>query len=409
MTTDEAKRFCKINNLKNLDIRGPNSIRASVRVNNKLHRIKIEDASCTKQGLIMASSKASELLNLAKYNFEAFLEIAQPARTITPNLVTVYIDRFLHTKKLNLAPSTFSNYRNKIIKHIVPMYGHLDVKAITPKMIEQWMSHELSYLNNKTIKELLTLLNQILTLALIDNAITENPFERLRSTKQLKLTVVSKGPDPFTLEEIQKISATETDRVSEKFMIRLNCYLGLRLSELMALSWGDIDLDKKTISIKRAVVNGKYKVPKTKSSVRTVALLEPAEKVLTEYIQQDRKELTRSIQVLNADNKTVENVEVSFVFYNTYTQAPYIHDSYFSDRFFRQLLLNAGVRYRGANQTRHTYASHLISAGIPLSWVALQMGHSSIKMLEKHYAKWLPTYMDNIITIANSSFRSSTA
>ncbi|WP_042149638.1 MULTISPECIES: tyrosine-type recombinase/integrase [unclassified Pseudoalteromonas] len=49
----------------------------------------------------------------------------------------------------------------------------------------------------------------------------------------------------------------------------------------------------------------------------------------------------------------------------------------------------AGVRYRPIGQARHTYGSQLITAGIPLNWISKQMGHSSIKMLEKHYGRWM--------------------
>jgi len=49
------------------------------------------------------------------------------------------------------------------------------------------------------------------------------------------------------------------------------------------------------------------------------------------------------------------------------------------------------VRYRGPNHARHTFASQLLSTGmISKDWIALQMNHSCTKMLDDHYAKWIP-------------------
>ncbi|EKD73099.1 MAG: hypothetical protein ACD_45C00462G0002 [uncultured bacterium] len=50
----------------------------------------------------------------------------------------------------------------------------------------------------------------------------------------------------------------------------------------------------------------------------------------------------------------------------------------------------AGVRYRNPYQTRHTYASMLLSAGENPLWVAKQMGHQNTEMIIKHYGRWIP-------------------
>ena len=47
------------------------------------------------------------------------------------------------------------------------------------------------------------------------------------------------------------------------------------------------------------------------------------------------------------------------------------------------------MRYRPAGQARHTFASQLLTAGINERWIATQMGHTSLKMIEKHYGRWM--------------------
>ncbi|MNP80041.1 hypothetical protein D3C76_1780160 [compost metagenome] len=51
----------------------------------------------------------------------------------------------------------------------------------------------------------------------------------------------------------------------------------------------------------------------------------------------------------------------------------------------------AGVRYRRPYQTRHTYASMMLSAGEHPMWVAKQMGHSDWTMIARVYGRWMPS------------------
>lgn len=53
-------------------------------------------------------------------------------------------------------------------------------------------------------------------------------------------------------------------------------------------------------------------------------------------------------------------------------------------------LKKAGIRYRNPYQTRHTYASMLLSAGENPMWVAQQMGHKDWAMIRRVYGRWIP-------------------
>jgi integrase len=56
----------------------------------------------------------------------------------------------------------------------------------------------------------------------------------------------------------------------------------------------------------------------------------------------------------------------------------------------------SGVRYRCIGQALHTYGSQLVTSGIALKWIAKQMGHSTIKILEKHYALWIESEVSDM-------------
>lgn len=56
----------------------------------------------------------------------------------------------------------------------------------------------------------------------------------------------------------------------------------------------------------------------------------------------------------------------------------------------------AGVRYRRPHQTRHTYASMMLSAGEHPMWVAKQMGHTDWTMIARVYGRWMPAADENV-------------
>lgn len=58
---------------------------------------------------------------------------------------------------------------------------------------------------------------------------------------------------------------------------------------------------------------------------------------------------------------------------------------------WQTVLRKAGIRYRNPYQTRHTYASLLLSVGENPMWVASQMGHADWGMIRKRYGRWIPS------------------
>ncbi|WP_258405935.1 tyrosine-type recombinase/integrase [Shewanella acanthi] len=425
MSVEEAKSFCKQRKLKYLEIRSNTSVRMIMKHKSKLYRMALDGIECTEQGLLQAADIVNELKMLAKYNPEQFLKriggqhfihtnhkLDSPESMIESKLevaknqplyVGHYIDSFLNAKRNKLAPCTLKNYQNKISTHIGPRFANVAIDTIKPSDIEAWMNTKLSYLSNKTIKEILSILNQIFTFAILDETLAINPLDKLKASKVTNLKVLLQEPDPFSAEEIAKFASMPTDRQSEVNMIVCNCFMGLRVSELMALAWEDIDFDNNAIYISRAVVEGIYKKPKNHSSNRQIELLPQAKAILLK--QRDiAKSRSETVKVLREDNKSIESQTIHFVFINTQTNKAYTSDVHLRQRFYLTHLKNAQIRFRGPGQTRHTFASHLISAGLPLTWVARQMGHTSIKMIEKHYGKWLPTQKNSILDMAEKAF-----
>ena len=89
------------------------------------------------------------------------------------------------------------------------------------------------------------------------------------------------------------------------------------------------------------------------------------------------------------DNKTIKDEVLRFVFLNSKNFQPYPCVGSYRDKFFKDHVKKSKVRYRPPGQARHTFASQLLTAGVNERWIAQQMGHTSLKMIEEHYGKWM--------------------
>ncbi len=92
---------------------------------------------------------------------------------------------------------------------------------------------------------------------------------------------------------------------------------------------------------------------------------------------------------MQRDNVTKKRENVKFVFRNGVSGEPWHASSV--GRWFTGHLKRAGVRHRGPNQCRHTFASQALSSYVPVEWVARQLGHTDTTMVKKHYGRWIPS------------------
>ncbi|TVT50511.1 MAG: tyrosine-type recombinase/integrase [Denitromonas halophila] len=174
-------------------------------------------------------------------------------------------------------------------------------------------------------------------------------------------------PDPFSMREMQAIIKHLDASMANQLMFSF--WTGLRTGEMIALRESDLQLEKNRIRVRRSVSRGKLKRTKTDRE-RWVELLPPA-----------REALEAQLALFGAPD--------GWVFPNPFTRQRWANDSKITKRWERALAA-AGVRYRRPYQTRHTYASMMLSAGEHTMHVAAQMGHADWTMLVKVYAQWMP-------------------
>lgn len=125
---------------------------------------------------------------------------------------------------------------------------------------------------------------------------------------------------------------------------------------------------------------------------RQMELIDEAKEILINQLDLTSTHPHFNIEELQIDRRTFINRSLPFVFLNTKNEMP---QSYFEkvqefrNQFFKSFLALDGIRYRVPNTARHSYASRLLTVGVSTDWLAIQMGHTSTKMIEKYYRKWI--------------------
>lgn len=323
------------------------------------------------------------------------------SRQLPENMLNYWLDVWLELKVSNKAPSTYAGYKRWVNGHIRPRWGDEFVGEVNALGIERWIAKDLTMLSSKSIREIVSIISQVYTVY------RKNTNSLLRPTDGIKIELPDdEEPDAFDLEEIARISKTPAIcRESERNMAVFSLWSGPRPSEVMALCWSGIDLEKGEAIFKQAVVCGTYKATKTKRSNRSIDLLKPAIDALKRQQRISQHLPPRMIQVLQRDNRSYKAVEFRPVFVNSYTMKPYIHSKNFSRTFWNDHLASSQVRHRGFSMCRHTFASMMISKQMEVKWICDQLGHTTDAMLYRTYGKLFKQYrVHNPADEANMKF-----
>jgi integrase len=369
---------------KGVEVRG-NRVRVYFRYQGELCREPF-NGDATPENI----AQAERLVGMIEYEIKAgtfsYARHFPDSPRVKTNTLGHYMDLWLEIKRNEMAPSGFRTYKSKVETHIRPRWGDEQADAIDHLHLQEWVHKTLMpALHNRTVREIVSLVKQIFTLYRARNRSAHDPTEGI--------TIRQPDPDevdPFTREEIDAILSTPTDKLQELYLAQFMLWTGPRVSEAIALAWEDVDLKAGTVRFRRAQVRGVYKVTKNRRSNREVRLLKPALQALHAMAMHTQKLKPVEVEVLDRDNKTRKRQALRFVFHCTSTGAAHSSSDMLLKGFWRPHLAAAGVRYRGPNNCRHTYASQLLTTGaVTLQWLKDQMGHTTIAMLERHYGKYI--------------------
>ena len=299
------------------------------------------------------------------------------------------VESWLETQRSGKAKSTAVNYSSRA-RHVLDAFGEKRLADVTTQELQQLRNRLVRSRENpqgispKTANDVLTVVRGVWFDASRNGITNGNRAEGIENHLQER----ESKADPFSLDEMQQLLNGDAGQRRTSRMLVLNCWLGLSRSELISLAVEDVDLKRKKLKVNRAHVHGEHKAPKVKARRREIDLLEPAIELLEEILTETQHHSMQSLDITCLDNLSLRHETVNLLFTNPHTGKPWSQSAL--DRWFKAHTETVGVRYRGLNQCRHTFASRALSHFAPTEWVIKQLGHTDDQMLKDHYAEWIP-------------------
>mgnify|MGYP000244670807 FL=1 len=286
-------------------------------------------------------------------------------------LMRELLEQARKVKASQIKSSSMKAYDSSLDTHLIPVFGHLRVDHVTPKMIRDWFID--SGLSAKSIRNHRVMLDFALSTAVQDGIIPRNPLDGIKLNHILPRAKQKSSyePDPLDMSEIQKM--IEAADPWYRPMIITWFYTGMRPGELIALTWEDINHEDCFIDVNKAHVLGNEQTPKTDTSVRMIDMLPIVIDALKE-----QKKLTFFI-----------NGEKGHVFRFKKSNKPFMDHRALTRYVWKPTINNARIRYRNQYQARHTFASQMLTEGEDIWWIAQQMGHKGVDMINRVYGKWI--------------------
>jgi len=266
--------------------------------------------------------------------------------------------------------STKQHYEYVLNVHLYPEFGETQLRLISRDLIQKFLLRKFQDLSWKTVKHIRTVFGTAFKAAEDAGLVSENVV--------LKTRLPRRGPIPekkaIQPEDIKKL--LENLPEPSRSIAGLLTYTGMRIGEVLALRWRDVDLASGNIRIRQTVYEGHFDEPKTKRSNRTVPLG------------------PKGLSILSARKQ--ENPNPDDLIFGTRNNTPLSRRNLMR----RQLSPTCdAIGLKGLNWhwLRHANATLLDSVGTPISTTQALLGHSSPEITREIYLHSVPADARNAV------------
>ena len=244
-------------------------------------------------------------------------------------------------------------------------------------------------LNNNSVIRYQAMLSSIFKKGVQWGLINENPCSRAEHPKAEEIDI-----RVLTEEEIPTLLDALSDAPPQYSVItQLALLLGARRGEICALRWSDIDFEKGTLSIKRTVqsipgIGLVFNTPKTRRGKRCLRIGADCVELLQEYRRYQKAERFRIgsawVRKVTLENGKVVDNDMLFTKWNGEPMDPDIISSWFPKFLEAHNLPDVNF-----HSLRHSNASILIAAHVPITTVSGRLGHAQTSTTLNYYASAL--------------------
>lgn len=329
-----------------------------------------------------------------------------------------YLDFYLRDyAENNCRPKTISFYNYIINKYIKPTWGHLPLKALTPAIIDS------GYKKLKAQGVAQALMNSICTVTSMTLKKAVYPYQLIKDNPAM-YTSRPRFDDPIDKhvavirpEEFNKIITRYPYNTTPYIPLMIAYHTGMRIGEILALTWDDIDFVKKKINVRKQIQQkdeGLIFTPtKTKSSARTVEIGDTICKVLNQHRKQQKENMLRYAGYYNVyyiNGKTIYTALKSDINSESVKLVEFIctRDNGILAKYSTVAEYNKNIsqiigRPFKFHDLRHSHATLLLESGVELKTVSERLGHSSLGITADIYIETTETMAKRAVDIFESS------
>jgi integrase len=276
-----------------------------------------------------------------------------------------------------LRPATATSYGQHVRTFLVPALGTVPLARLAPGDVERMMAGLLARgYAPRTVRSVRSTLRRALHDAIRDGLINRNAAGLARPPRVEAVEV-----RPMTPDQVRVLLASCADDGLWGPFYAVAVTTGLRSGELRALTWSDVDPDRGTLTVRRAMTrtgDGAAEVagaPKTARGRRTIAL--PA-------MTRDALERRRVAQSAEREAAGTAWQDVDGLIFTDAIGRPISGSA--ASHAWQDALRRAGLPPFRLHDARHTAASLLLAAGVPLRTISETLGHSTIAITADTYA-----------------------
>lgn len=275
---------------------------------------------------------------------------------------------WLTEKEKEVRHNTITNYSRTITRKLVPEFGNYDLDEFTKDILQEYIYSLSEHMKHESVANVTKVLSQSFLYAVDRNIIKESPYKRIKIPRDKEMKEIK----VFTVDEVEKILSLKKYSQQKKDMVDVAVRTGMRIGEILVLSWADINLQdgfltvRKTLSGRDKNGNPEIAEPKTKYSRRRIDL----DKRCIEIFRRIRAENNAEYVFCKKDGSIIGRESI--------TQS------------FKRMCKAASIPYRSFHALRHTHASILLSKGIHPKIVQERLGHSKISTTLDTYSHLIP-------------------